>query len=101
VPPGSGQIKWLDDAELAQRVADLPSSPLGITVDSDEGPRLSLGGLQGKLVLTRSPSGKFGLPLHGAPSTHILKPGNDEKYPDIVANEAFCLRVARCDSAAP
>lgn len=91
-----GEIRWLDDSELAQRVDDLPRSPLGITVDDEQGARLSLGGVQGKLVLTRAPNGRLGIPLHGAPSTHILKPGQAEEYPGIVANEAFCLRVARC-----
>jgi serine/threonine-protein kinase HipA len=41
----------------------------------------------------RSPSGGYGLPLDGAPSTCILKPEHD-KYPELVANEAFGLRLA-------
>jgi serine/threonine-protein kinase HipA len=90
--PGGGAVTWLTEDELAQRVQALPSSPLGVTADPAQGARLSLGGVQGKLVVTRSPNGRFGLPRAGAPSTHILKPGRE--YDSLVANEAFCLRVA-------
>jgi serine/threonine-protein kinase HipA len=92
-PPGGGRIEWLDDVELAQRIADLPRHPLG--VDPEQGIRLSLGGVQTKLVLTRAPSGVFGRPTGGAPSTHLLKPGHED-YEDVVENECFCLQVARC-----
>jgi serine/threonine-protein kinase HipA len=92
-PTGDGGVHWLDDEELAQLVRELPEHPLGVS--DGEQVRLSLGGVQEKLLLTRTPSGRFGQPLRGGPSTHILKPGQ-ERYPGLVANEAFCLRVARC-----
>ncbi|MCZ7588804.1 MAG: type II toxin-antitoxin system HipA family toxin [Gaiella sp.] len=94
-PPsaGSGSIDWLTDDQLVQRIEDLPRNPLGIT-DAEGRVRLSLAGVQPKLVVTRSPSGRIGQPTGGAPSTHLLKPAQ-ERYPDLVANEAFCLRVAR------
>jgi len=91
--PGEGSIRWLDDAALAGAVAELPRHPLGVSAGDEI--RLSLGGVQQKLVLTRAPSGRLGQPLGGAPSTHILKPEH-ESYEQLVANEAFCLRVARC-----
>ena len=91
--PETGSIEWLDDAELAQRIADLPHNPLGVA-DSPGRVRLSLAGVQPKLVVTRSPSGRIGQPMGGAPSTHLIKPAQ-EQYLDLVANEAFCLRVAR------
>lgn len=91
--PGTGAIEWLDEDAIAQRIADLPRNPLGIT-DAGGRVRLSLAGVQPKLVVTRASSGRIGQPTGGAPSTHLLKPAQ-EQYPDLVANEAFCLRVAR------
>jgi len=84
-------VRWLSDGELANAVANLPAHPLGGSTDV----RVSLGGVQQKLIVTRAPNGRFGQPLGGAPSTHIIKPGT-EAWADIAANEAFCLRVARC-----
>jgi serine/threonine-protein kinase HipA len=90
--PAQAELEWLTDDELEERIRDLPNHPLGI---SPGRVRLSLGGIQDKLVLVRSPAGRFASPLHGAPSTHIIKPGQG-RYDGIVANEAFCLRVAAC-----
>lgn len=90
--PRRGEIAPLTGADLEELVDELPQHPLGIGGKA-AGVRLSLGGIQEKLVLVRSPNGEFGQPLSGAPSTCILKPGPD-RYPDIVANEAFCLRLA-------
>lgn len=89
--PAEWTVEWLADDELAQKIEDLPRYPLGVRADDEV--RLSLGGVQEKLLLTRAPDGRLGQPKNGAPSTHILKPGRGE-YPDIVANEAFCLLVA-------
>ena len=87
------EVEWLDEGALARRIDELPSNPLG--VDGPDGRvRLSLAGVQQKLVVARAPDGRIGEPLDGAPSTHILKPG-DERFPGLVENEAFCLRVAR------
>ncbi|HEY7829256.1 MAG TPA: type II toxin-antitoxin system HipA family toxin [Solirubrobacteraceae bacterium] len=90
--PGAG-MRWLDEEALAELVRELPEHPLGVS--DGEQVRLSLGGVQEKLLLTRTPAGRYGQPLRGGPSTHILKPGQ-ERYPGVVANEAFCLRVANC-----
>lgn len=80
----------LSDAEIANLVATLRSAPLGVT----ERVRLSLAGVQEKLVLTRMLDGSWGRPVDGTPSTHILKPELAE-YPGTVENEAFCMRVAK------
>jgi len=90
-PTTTTSVRWLSREELEAALAALPSHPLGVGDDV----RLSLGGVQQKLVLTRAPSGKFGQPLGGAPSTHIVKPSL-AGFEDIAANEAFCLRVAAC-----
>lgn len=87
----TSSVRWLSDEELADALANLPAHPLGGGTDV----RVSLGGVQQKLIVTRAPSGRFGQPLGGAPSTHIIKP-SIAGWTDIATNEAFCLRVARC-----
>lgn len=80
----------VDDEMLATSVRDLRSAPLGVGGRV----RISLAGVQEKLVLTKLPDGKWGRPVDGTPSTHILKP-EIAAFPDTVQNEAFCMRVAR------
>lgn len=76
--------------ELAQLIANLRSAPLGI----DRNVRLSLAGVQEKLLLTRLEDGAWGRPIDGTPSTHILKP-EIEPIGNTVENEVFCMRVAQ------
>ncbi len=80
----------LTDEEVAEKVANLRSAPLGVT----RRVRISLAGVQEKLVLTRMFDGGWGEPVDGTPSTHIMKP-EIRGYPNTVENEAFCMRVAR------
>ena len=81
----------LDARQLADAVEALPSRPLGV----DEDVRVSLGGLQAKLLLTKTETG-WARPVGGQPSTHILKPDpRDLKRPGLVAAEALTLRAAR------
>lgn len=87
----TSSVRWLSDEQLADALANLPAHPLGGGTDV----RVSLGGVQQKLIVTRAPNGRFGQPLGGAPSTHIIKP-SIAGWTDIAANEAFCLRLARC-----
>lgn len=88
--PTTRQAQRLDETELADLVRHLRSAPLGI------GPkvRVSLGGVQEKLLLARMPDDRWGSPVDGTPSTHILKP-EIRGYPGSVENEAFCMRVAK------
>lgn len=94
IPPAAddAELEWLSSDEVADKIREMPLRPLGITPGRV---RLSLAGVQDKLVLVRSPAGRFANPLYGAPSTHIVKPELG-RYDGIVANEAFCLRVAAC-----
>jgi serine/threonine-protein kinase HipA len=87
----TSSVRWLSDDELAEALANLPAHPLGGGTDV----RVSLGGLQQKLIVTRAPNGRFGQPIGGAPSTHIIKPSL-LGWTDIASNEAYCLRLARC-----
>ncbi|HEV7496152.1 HipA domain-containing protein [Baekduia sp.] len=75
---------------LVAAVSDLDDHPLGVDDDSE----LSLAGLQDKLLLVAQPDGGWARPLHGRPSTHILK-RDDLRFPGLVAAEAQCLALAR------
>jgi serine/threonine-protein kinase HipA len=90
-------VQWLGDRELDALIEELPQHPLGIHVE-DERLRLSLAGVQRKAVLVRDGSGRFGKPLDGMPSSHILKPEPPGgEYPGLASNECFCMRLAaRC-----
>ena len=73
----------LDDHELATIIDKLPERPL---LAGEEGIRLSLAGAQDKLPVLVV-DGRIALPLHGAPSSHILKPAI-RRVADSVHNEA-------------
>lgn len=93
VPPGEtpapeGGAEPISDAEVAERLRKLRSAPLGV----DGRVRVSLAGVQEKLLLARTTAG-WALPVDGAPSTHILKPAHP-LLRDSIANEAFCMRTA-------
>lgn len=91
-----GKLRWLAQDELAAIIGKLPNQPL---LAGEEGLRLSLAGAQIKLpvVLGADQPGvepRIALPLDGAPSTHIIKP-EPARFPGLVANEAWCLALAR------
>lgn len=90
--PGEGRLRPLSQEQMGRLIEDLPRHPLGVDSRSD-GVRLSLGGIQHKLVLADTGRGEFAQPLNGAPSTCLLKPEFGQ-YEDLVANEAFCMKVA-------
>lgn len=89
-PPTTLTAERLNDEEIADLVANLQSAPLG----AGGRVRISLAGVQEKLLLTRMPDGAWGRPVDGTPSTHILKP-EITRFPNTVENEAFCMRVAK------
>jgi serine/threonine-protein kinase HipA len=93
-PPGSagGPPLPLSESQVAELLRDLPRDPLGVDVDPG-GVRLSLGGVQDKLILVRLPGGGFAQPLGGMPSNCLLKPEH-ERFEGLAVNEAFCMRVA-------
>jgi serine/threonine-protein kinase HipA len=95
--PDPPSVRWLDESELDALVQELPRHPLGMQAEDDH-LRLSLAGVQHKAVLVRDEQGRFGKPLDGMPSSHILKPQlPDSKYPGLATNEYFCMRLAaRC-----
>ena len=90
-------VRWLSAEELDKLIEDLPRHPFGVRPE-DGRLRLSLAGVQRKAVLVRDEEGRFGEPLSGMPSTHILKPdlpGCEDS--NLATNEYFCMKLAdRC-----
>jgi serine/threonine-protein kinase HipA len=82
----------LSEKQVGDLLRDLPRDPLGIDADP-EGVRLSLGGVQDKLILVRLPTGEFAQPRGGAPSNCLLKPEH-ERFEGLAVNETFCMKVA-------
>ena len=88
--PTTATAEPLSDEEIETLVRELKRAPLGVGGRV----RISLAGVQEKLVLTRMPDGTWGRPVDGTPSTHILKP-EIATFPDTVENEVFCMRIAK------
>jgi serine/threonine-protein kinase HipA len=92
-PPqaGAGELELLSPERLDEILVELPQRPLA--ADGSGEVRLSLAGAQSKLPVVESEGG-FALPRgSGLPTTHILKP-EPERFPGLVANEFFCMRLA-------
>jgi serine/threonine-protein kinase HipA len=88
---GKGKLEPLSPEQLDRILVRLPQRPLA--ADEAGEIRLSLAGVQSKLPVVEIEGG-FALP-HGSslPTTHILKP-EPERFPGLVANEFFCMRLA-------
>ena len=86
----------LDEEDVAARLAALPTRPLG--ADPATGVRLSLAGVQPKLLLARFDNHWFE-PVDGAATTHILKPTGP--WPDSARNEALILALGRTAGLTP
>lgn len=85
------QIKMLSEGEATEVMRALGKRPL--FVEGVEGYRISGAGAQNKLIACVK-DGRIGLPLFGAPSTHIIKPATKE-FPDSVYNEFFAMSLAQ------
>jgi serine/threonine-protein kinase HipA len=88
--PNNSQVQWLEDAELIAVLNELPERPM---LAGKQGLRLSLAGAQDKLPVIVD-GARIGLPLNGAPSTHILKTAIRALAATVI-NEGFCLALAR------
>jgi serine/threonine-protein kinase HipA len=103
LPPGSELPdeqghKPLSDAELDQRIGDMPKVPIASTSPK----RMSLAGAQHKLLVNWD-GAQLSEPLGMTPSTHILKPEHlSADYPHSVINEYAMMKLAaRLGLAAP
>jgi len=89
--PGPGHLRRLSDDETAALVRDLPTltPPDGLPIGA------SLGGVQAKLLLTRTRTG-WAWPTDGAMSTHLIKPQSlDPNAPALLVEaEHWAIQVA-------
>ncbi len=90
VPARLGDVQWLSDEEVIAVLNELPRRPM---LAGQDGLRLSLAGAQDKLPVVFDGGARIGLPLHGTPSSHILKPAI-QAVDDSVINEGFCMALA-------
>ncbi len=86
---GRGSVAEYSGEDLDHEIDTLSDNPLGLHEDSE----LSIAGVQNKLLLVELEGGGWGRPVHGYPSTHILKI-DDERFPGLVRAEAECLTLA-------
>lgn len=95
LPPGQepeiGHVVPLPEAELAERIRNMPQVPL-----AEQAPkRMSLAGAQHKVGVVFDGRGLFD-PIGTTPSTHILKPEHPSPhFSQSVINEWFVMTLAR------
>ena len=89
--PDEPVYRELSDGESDALLRNLGMRPLGL---ADDFRGISGAGAQDKLIACVN-DGRISLPLHGTPSTHIIKPGID-RFPESVYNEYFCMRLSSC-----
>jgi serine/threonine-protein kinase HipA len=93
-PGRTDSFQWrsLDNSGDLEKLMDgLPNKPFLV---GDEGISMSLAGAQTKLAVAIAANGQICIPMHGSPSTHILKP-DSARLIGGVQNEAFCLTLAK------
>ncbi len=93
VPPVSGSahsLVPLERRKIDDLIANLRFQPLGVGGEI----RVSLGGVQEKLLLTKMGSDRWALPTAEVASTHILKPALTNIEHNVI-NELICLRFAQ------
>lgn len=88
--PRQWAVEEYTDDELATELRNAATEPGFATRDDSE---LSLAGLQHKLLVVRTPTGRWARPLHGHPSTHIMKL-DDPRRPGLIEAEHSALLLA-------
>ncbi len=87
-----GDIDWLDEAGVAERLRALREDHSAWRRPADTG-QFSLAGAQPKTALLHQ-DGRWGVPSGRIPTTHILKPPSPA-FDGHAENEHFCLALAR------
>jgi serine/threonine-protein kinase HipA len=88
-PIGKAEYRELSDEELSDIIRRLPQRPM---LAGEPDVTMSLAGAQTKLAVAIFEK-QIALPLHGAASTHILKPASERLFAT-VENELLCMRLA-------
>jgi serine/threonine-protein kinase HipA len=89
---GPGEIEWLEEADIAERLRILRSDHSAWRGLADVG-QFSLAGAQPKTALFHGED-RWGVPAGRMPTTHILKPPTGE-FDGHAENEHFCMSLAR------
>jgi serine/threonine-protein kinase HipA len=89
----SQDYEAVSHAELHERIVDSHAQDVPLMFWRGKR-RMSLPGVQNKLGVYMAQDGGLWLPKDGAPTSHILKVGN-ERHPDMVANEYACMKLAQ------
>jgi serine/threonine-protein kinase HipA len=88
----AGQVEWLDDKDVAERIRLLRKDQAAWRMARDAG-QFSLAGAQTKTAFLFE-NGRWGVPSGRAPTTHIVKPPI-ETFDGHAENEHVCLALAR------
>ena len=88
----AGQVEWLDDKDIAERIRTLRKDQAAWRLSRDAG-QFSLAGAQPKTAFLCE-NGRWGVPSGRAPTTHIVKPPI-EAFDGHAENEHVCLALAR------
>ena len=83
------KLEELTKEQVCYLLEHMPEAPLA---NSPVSGKVSLGGVQGKILLVKKGS-RWCRAHFGYPSTHILKPVTTD-YPTIIYDEAFCMHLA-------
>ena len=88
----TGQVDWLDDKDIAERIRTLRKDQAAWRIARDTG-QFSLAGAQPKTAFLYE-NGRWGVPSGRYPTTHIVKPPL-EAFDGHAENEHLCLALAR------
>lgn len=91
--PGVGDVDWLTEEGVAERLRDLVERHGTGRLAGDRG-LFSLAGAQPKMPLLHDGS-RWGIPSGPTPTTHILKPPAQNDLDGFDVNEHVCLRLAK------
>jgi len=93
-PSAPGEISWMTEAEIGERIKRLLSDHSAIRTGSDTG-YFSLAGAQPKTAFYYDPENdRWGVPCGTIPTTHIFKLAA-ETFDGFAENEHFCMRLAK------
>jgi serine/threonine-protein kinase HipA len=95
--PAQLAYRPVTDEEIARRLADLGTTPLGVHAGDEDDFRISIAGVQEKTAFLQV-DGQWHIPLGSTPTSHIFKPAmkdgpNGADCSDSPWNEWVCLKL--------